>query len=202
MLLYRRLHTTRALPEAIKVLKPHAIFASELDPKYRLGHEPLYSAPTLKLVSTFKRASLGFGIAGVYISQLMTGTPLFTIEASYIMAGLSVIPLPLVHFFTKDYVTRIFRVYNEDFQAQTMSSLTDEETLVIEKISFTGNSFYKYLVKVEDLSLAEKKLGWINWKDKEGKGYYVSDDIGGLNMDRIWGKVEKQSGVDTGRSVE
>ncbi|KAH3673743.1 hypothetical protein WICMUC_003486 [Wickerhamomyces mucosus] len=198
----RSIHSTN-IHHAVKVLRPNTIFSTELELKYRLGYDPIYISPAHKLIATLKRASLGFGLIGIYISQLMTSTPLFSLEVSYFVTVLSIFPLPLVHLFTKDYVSRIFRIYDTSVPIQNLESLVKDESLILEKISLTGRSTTNSLVKVQDLRKSYTKYGRINWKDKStGLKYYVVNDVGGIKMDRIWGILEKSSGIDNGRFVD
>lgn len=118
-------------------------------------------------------------------------------ELSYVMAGASVIPLPVVHHFTQDYVSRIFRLH-DDTKVQDIDSLTNDETLLVEKISFTGRKYYNTKVKVSELRTVNERAGFVNWRASD-TALYVKDDIGGIKMDRIWGIAEHNSGIDNGR---
>lgn len=184
----------------VKIKPPFGIAATPIDSKYRLGYDPIYTSPTYKNIATLKRATLAIGVIGIYASYLINGSPIVANEWGYLISGLTLIPIPTVGFMTQHYVSRIFRLYDST-KPQTLENLTTDETLVAEKISWTGRSYYNRLVKVQDLRLTKERFGWVNWKTDKDK-FYVIDDLGGIKMDRIWGIVEHNSGVNNGRFFE
>lgn len=171
--------------------------ATFLPSRYRVGYAPLYESPLSKPISVMKRVSVGFGIFGLYLSHLMYSSPVLSTDLSYVLATCSVLPLPMIHYFTQDYVSRIFRLYNSE-KPQLLEDLTTDEMLIAEKISLTGRSFYNTVLKPDELKLQHSRFGWANWKTKSGS-FYVNDDIGGINMDRLWGMAEHKAGIDNGR---
>ncbi|ANZ73458.1 BA75_00653T0 [Komagataella pastoris] len=193
--------------QIVKVRTQNSWFADKpLDEKFRKGHSPLYESPGMQMVATAKRVTLGFGLAGLYFSKLMLDTGLFALPASTTLAVVSIIPFPLVIYLFSPYVSRIYRLY-DDTKPQTLENLAQNETLVMEKINWSGRKAFNELVLVKDLQITGPSTwyNWPNWKalDPEtGKPryYYVTDHVGGLRMDRIWGIAERQSGVDNGRS--
>lgn len=59
-------------------------------------------------------------------------------------------------------------------------------------------------MKLDSVALTNAKLGWTNWESKDPdndliRSYYVADNCGGIKMDRLWGIIEKQNGVNNGR---
>lgn len=198
MLHFRRFHTSRLrLHDIVKISQPFSAGYTELPGNFRTGYDPLYVSPAGNSISLLKRASLGFGVAGLYISHLMSGMPLFSDSLVYLATTLSVIPFPAAHLLTQHYVTRLFRLYDTE-KPQNLESLTTDETLVAEKVSFTGRRYYNTLVKVQDLQVIKNGLIKANWKTNDGL-FYIVDDVGGIKMDRIWGVAEKNSGIDNGR---
>jgi hypothetical protein len=99
-------------------------------------------------------------------------------------------------------VTRIFRVYKKG-ETQTLENMTEDETLAVERVSLFGRKAYTTLVKLQDIRRTSKRRGWVNWEARDSAGIstgmYVADNIGGLRMDRIWGIIEHNSGIDNGR---
>lgn len=157
----------------------------------------MYESPLHKPISVIKRASVGFGIFGLYLSELVYSSPVLSTDLGYMMVIGSILPLPVIHYFTKDYVSRMYRLYDSE-QAQTLDNLTRDETLIAEKISLTGRSYYNTTLKPAELKLESRRFGWVNWKTTKNL-FYVEDDIGGINMDRIWGIAEHNSGINNGR---
>ncbi|CCH46718.1 hypothetical protein BN7_6315 [Wickerhamomyces ciferrii] len=190
-------NSTSTKQDRVFIKSPYTIKALPIDPKFRLGYDPIYISPLGSRISLIKRVALGIGAFGVYSSHLMFNSSFFTDEMAYIVLASTLLPNPLINFYTRNYVNRIYRLYDTT-KPQTLKNLTHEETLVAEKISWTGRSFYNRLMKVQDLRLTKSKIGLYNWKLKEDK-FYIVDDIGGIKMDRIWGIVEHNSGVDNGR---
>lgn len=207
-----------------RIRRPGRYFAEPLDTyKYRLGNWPIYVAPAGPQVAFTKRASLGLAALGGYIGYLATTMS----SVSTLAAVLGVIPLlmpiPLFQYFSKPYVTRIFRLYDriepvqhkrqgedgleyieEEPQPDTYETITGDETLVVEQIGTFGRSVHATRIKLNDVRLVKERMGWANWVYKDEKTgeelpLYVADNVGGIKMDRIWGVVEKNSGVDNGR---
>lgn len=90
-------------------------------------------------------------------------------------------------------------------EPQTYENLTKDETLVVEQVGNFGRSVYATQIKLQDIKLTKERLGWVNWvyEDPETKDVvkmYVADNVGGIKMDRIWGIIEKNSGIDNGRA--
>jgi hypothetical protein len=195
----RQIHTSVArYQQSVRVSEPLRFGYTELDPQFKVGYSPLYTSPSHKFVSLLKRTSLGFGMVGIYISQLMYSTPtLFSEPLIYLTMGLSIVPLPLIHILTQHHVTRIWRLYDST-KPQTLEALTEDETLVAEKISLTGRSYYNSLIKVQDLEIVDRNTVKATWKAKDAL-FYVKDNVGGIKMDRIWGIAEHHSGIDNGR---
>lgn len=114
------------------------------------------------------------------------------------------IPIPVFQYLSKPYVTRIFRLYRAD-EPQTYENLVKDETLVVEQVGAFGRSVHATQIKLQDIRIVKERYGWVNWeyKDPESKEIlkmYVADNVGGIKMDRIWGIIEKNSGIDNGRS--
>lgn len=114
------------------------------------------------------------------------------------------IPIPVFQYLSKPYVTRIFRLYRTD-EPQTYENLVKDETLVVEQVGAFGRSVYATQIKLQDIRIAKERYGWVNWEyrdpeTKEVLKMYVADNVGGIKMDRIWGIIEKNSGIDNGRS--
>ncbi|CDK28478.1 unnamed protein product [Kuraishia capsulata CBS 1993] len=185
------------------------IFNRLLDEKFRLGHTHMYDAPLANFNAGAKRNSFGFAVLGLLMSSMMEMTDIFFEGASTLVAFFTVAPFPVVQYLSAPYVAKVFRLYDTS-KPQTLENLTDEETLVIQKINFMGTKTYNELVAVKNLRLPkdyETRFGWVNWvlDDPETgtkKYFYIVDDMGGVAMDRIWGIVEKNSGVDNGRTFE
>lgn len=203
------------LNDTVKVRQQGTIFDKKLPSNYRLSYQPLYEAPGTKYVSLLKRLTISFGVLGCYGAKLFYDSPHF--DDIYALITLSVTNLPIlaVQYKLSNYVTRIFRLYNKD-KPQTLDNLINDENLIIEKLNFTGGKTYNTLVKVSDndslkliMPSSSKIRSFLtpygNWQDGKGNSiqkFYISDDIGGIKMDRIWGIVEKNSGVDNGRFLE
>lgn len=186
-----------------KIKRPGTFFKEPLDPQIQLSHEPLYTAPMASQVSFTKRWSLGFFGVGAYIGYLTMGVGA---SSTLVAAGLVplLLPLPLIQYFAGGYVTRIFRVYRRN-EPQTYEALTENETLMVEKLSLFGRSTYGVPIQVQNTFIANRRLGWINWVHLDERTgaltkLYVEDNIGGIQMDRIWGILEKNSNIDNGRS--
>lgn len=181
------------------------LFKEPFDSKsYVLSREPLYEGPNTSQISFAKRWACGFSILGSYVGYLATGV--IGITDMMASAGLIsiLLPLPLIHYFSSSYVSRVFRVYRAGLRKQTLDSMTSDETILVEKVGFFGRSTYGVPVKVAQTRLSNKRLGWVNWVyiDEMGRSenMYIEDNLGGMKMDRIWGIVEKNSGIhNTGR---
>jgi len=186
--------------EVVRVKPPFSMVSIPLDPKYRAAYDPMYTSPSHKNISILKRLSLGIGMLGAYLSHIMADSSLISNDLSYVVAGLTTVPIPVIAFLTQHHVCRIFRLYDTT-KPQTLENLTNDETLLVEKLSWTGRSTYFQTLKVLDTKLKNKRFGFINWVNGEDR-YYIMDDIGGIKMDRIWGIVEHNSGINNGRYFE
>lgn len=187
----------------IRIRTPGKFFSDPIDPSKKLGMNPLYTAAMGSQVAYTKKFSIGFLGLGSCVVYLLNGAG--GLEGVGTLAALVplILPLPIVNYLTAPYVTRIFRLYDKE-GPQTYESITKDETLVLEQIGMFGNRHHATAIKVKDVRLTKERFGWINWiyKDKnsgEEIKFYVSDNIGGLKMDRIWGIIETNSGVDNGR---
>ncbi|CAN6654118.1 hypothetical protein TRVA0_027S00408 [Trichomonascus vanleenenianus] len=179
------------------------MWAEPMDPKMKLGMRPIYSALAGHHVAFTKRASFGFLLASLYAAYVVASAA--TLPNFLGLIGLVPIaaPIPIMQYLTSPYVTRIFRMYKKD-EPQTIETISNDETLVIEKVSMFGRSLKATEIKLADIRLTNERFGWVNWvyKDKETGEVikmYVADNIGGIKMDRIWGIIERNSGVDNGR---
>lgn len=182
-----------------------------LPSNYRLSYEPLYEAPGSKYVAVLKRLTLSFAVLGVYGSKLLY--ELVQFDDMYAMGVIlgTWAPAVAVQYKTKDYVTRIFRLYDKE-KPQTLENLVSDEKLIVEKLNTTGGRTYNTLVSVlgnDSLKLChdgdETLKPYRTWQetvDGRKKYYYVMDNVGGMKMDRLWGIVEHNSGVDNGRYME
>lgn len=179
------------------------MLSDPISPRKKLGMAPIYTSLMGSQVAYTKKFTVGFLGIGSYVVYLLNGAG--GIDNLGALASLIpiLLPIPIVNYFTKPYVTRIFRLYDKDV-VQTYESITKDETLVVEQIGLFGNRHYATAIKVQDIRLANERLGWVNWVVKDSNSgevikLYVGDNIGGLKMDRIWGIIEKNSGVDNGR---
>lgn len=181
-----------------------------LPENYRLSYEPIYEAPGSKYVAMLKRLTLSFAVIGVYGAKLFY--ELVQFDDLYALGTIigTWTPAIAVQYKTSDYVTRAFRLYDKD-KPQTLENLVNDEQLVMEKLLATGGKTYNTLLTVsnnpllkltdtENSALAPYRL-W-ETSDSDGKQYfYVVDNVGGMKMDRLWGIVEHNSGVDNGRYI-
>lgn len=177
---------------------------TKLPQQYRLAYLPLYEAPASKYVSMLKRLTLSVGVLGIYGAKLFYESSQFDDLYAYATLAATFTPLALVQYKTKDYVTRIFRLYDKT-KPQTLENLVSDEKLILEKLNFTGGSTYNELLTITDnkdlklLPPAKPYLPYSTWRDNT-RDFYVMDNIGGIRMDRIWGLIEKNSQVNNGRS--
>lgn len=178
--------------------------------KYRLSYEPIYEAPGSKYVAMLKRLTLSFGVIGVYGAKLFW--ELVQFEDIYALATLAATwtPALVVQYKTRDYVTRIFRLYDKE-KPQTLENLVDDEQLVMEKLNTTGGKTYNTLLRIADndsLKLVKEKTpalapyrSWESTLNGQKEYFYLVDNVGGMKMDRLWGIVEHNSDVDNGRFI-
>ncbi|KAI5967878.1 hypothetical protein CANMA_002646 [Candida margitis] len=198
--------------DPIFIQERHKITKTQLPEYYRLSYNPIYEAPAAKYVSILKRLTLSFGVVGLYGSKLIYESTQFDDSFAYTLLAGTIIPIILVQWKTKDYVTRIFRLYNKTIP-QTLDNLVKDENLIVEKLNFTGGKTYNELLKITDnksLIISPEHKFWkpyTTWEDKSNgqengskREFYIVDDIGGIKMDRLWGVVEKNSGINNGRS--
>lgn len=193
-----------------RVYVKHGLFKEALPANYRLSYEPIYEAPSTRYVSLLKRMTLGFALAGAYGSKLLFELVQFEdIYAAGLLAA-TFAPAVAVNYKLKDYVTRVFRLYDKD-QPQDLETLTKKEQLVIEKLNSMGTKTYNTLLTVLNNPTLRLSGGqslfrpYATWEDK-GDGvnnkFFLTDNIGGMKMDRLWGIVEHNSGVNNGRYIE
>ncbi|KAI5956392.1 hypothetical protein KGF54_000867 [Candida jiufengensis] len=185
-------------------------FKTQLPPQYRLSYAPIYEAPASKYVSMLKRLTLSFSVIGIYGSKLLFESSQFDDSFAYSLLIGVFIPVLLVQYKSRDYVTRIFRLYNKNLP-QTLNNLVNDENLIIEKLGFTGGKTYNELLKISNnpnlkLSPPPKVYKpYTTWEEKNPntgikREFYIVDNVGGIKMDRLWGIVEKNSNVNNGRS--
>lgn len=221
-----------------RIRRPGRYFAEHLDTtRYRLGNDPIYSAPAGSQIAFTKRASLGLAALSTYIAYLFAMTTSVTMATASLAVLPLVAPIPIFMYLSKPYVTRIFRLYKKippiertrvltpeeeedeamgfapsrtylEPQPDTFESITEDETLIVEQVGLFGRSVHATQVKLAGIRLAtksESRFGWVNWiytdpETKEVFPMYIADNVGGIKMDRLWGIIEKNSGVDNGRS--
>lgn len=181
-----------------------------LPENYRISYEPLYEAPGSKYVAMLKRLTLSFAVIGVYGAKLFY--ELVQFDDVYALGTLMATwaPAAAVQYKTRDYVTRVFRLYDKT-KPQTLENLVNDEKLVIEKLSATGGKTYNSLLTIagnDTLKLCGKEESALSpyrtWEahGEDGKQYfYIVDNVGGMKMDRLWGIVEHNLGVDNGRYI-
>lgn len=181
----------------------------KLPSNYRLGNEAMFQNPLINFVIGAKRLSLAFGVIGVVFGYLMDRTGMVLPQISQAVAGLSVIPFPVLLYLYHPYVARVFRVYDTK-KPQTMENLVKDETLIVEKLNWNGFKTYNELVKVDSLRLPkdgpEARFGYVNLVSEDAKTglkmyYYINEGFSNVKMDRIMSKAEKRSGTDNGRNV-
>lgn len=200
--------------DIVHIRKPNSIRNSPLPSNYRLSYLALYEAPGAKYVAMLKRLTLSFAVLGCYGAKLFYESVQF--DDIYAIGTLvsCAAPAYFVQIKTRDYVTRIFRLYDKE-KPQTLENLLADEKLIMEKLNATGGKTYNELLTITDnksLKLVDPPRfpllsPYASWEevDKESgskRKYYVVDDIGGLKMDRLWGIVEHNSKVDNGRYIE
>jgi hypothetical protein len=188
----------------IRIRKPGKAFGEPMDPKKQLGMRPIYEALAGHHVAFTRRASFGFLLASIYAGYVVYASASLPNMLGLIGFLPIALPIPVMQYLTAPYVTRIFRLYDRDVP-QTYENIVKDETLVIEQVSMFGRSLKATEIKLKDIRLTNERMGWVNWvyTDKESGEtikMYVSDNVGGIKMDRIWGIIEKNSGVDNGRA--
>lgn len=185
-----------------KVKKPGDLLTQPIDPKLRLGQSPMYVSPLGDQIAFTKRWSMGIMVVGGYIGHLVFSAAGWSTLASSIGLLPLVLPVPIIQYFATPYVTRIFRVYNRS-EPQTLENLRQNETLALERVGIFGRRTYLTLVDLANLKIVNKRWGWVNWQYTNEKGvttnFYVADNVGGIKMDRVWGILEKKSGINNGR---
>lgn len=171
---------------------------------YVLSQQPIYEGPNASQISFMKRWACGFSLLGSYVGYLATGVT--GISGAMAACGLIAVmlPLPIIQYFAGSYVSRIFRVYPAGLKRQTLESMTTDETLLVEKISLFGRSTYGVPIKIAKTFATNQKLGWVDWvyvdEMNRKEKMFIEDNLGGMKMDRLWGIVEKNSGIkNTGR---
>lgn len=200
--------------DIVYIRKANSFSNTALPSKFRLSYQALYEAPGAKYVAMLKRISLSFAVLGLYGAKLFYESPQFEDIYAIATAASCAAPAVFVQYKTRDYVTRIFRLYNKE-EVQTLENLTADEKLIMEKLNPTGGKTYNTLLHISDNSslklLDPKKQGilapYSAWEETDAESntkrhFYVADNIGGLKMDRLWGIVEHNSGVNNGRYLE
>lgn len=186
----------------VRIRLPGVPFAVALPENLRLSNFPLYLSPSISYVLLAKRVSLSAACVGLYGAYWASTASLLSTELVSLLGVLSVLPFPLVTYFTQNYVSRIYRLYDTS-KSQTLDNMVQKETLVMERMMFGGKRCYNVLAELEYITIKKNWYGQTVWhyKNKEGleRDFYVSDDVGGAKMDRIWGIIEKNSGIDNGR---
>ncbi|ABN67304.2 predicted protein [Scheffersomyces stipitis CBS 6054] len=200
--------------DVVYVHKPNSLRSTALPDNYRLSYSALYEAPGGKHVGMLKRLTLSFAVLGIYGAKLFYESTQF--EDIYALGTLvgTFMPAAIVQYKTRDYVTRIFRLYDKE-KPQTLENLVGDEKLICEKLNFTGSRTVNELLHVsgnKSLSLSKQArfpllAPYSTWEEidpesNKKRHYFVVDNLGGLKMDRIWGIIEKNSGVNNGRFID
>lgn len=197
-------YASKEVDPPLYIRRARSLMAKPMDSNFRESYVPLYSGPAAKHVSLLKRATLGGSAVGLYVAYLMHGSPNFSNELLALVGVLSVLPVPIAQYFTGGYVVSISRLIDKNLVPQTKENLTKDETLVVKRWAFGGKRLVNELVRLDAVKLVKSWFGATYWKytDPNGivKKYFVYDNTGGIKMERIWGIIEKQSGVDNGRS--
>lgn len=180
-----------------------------LPENFRLSYEPIYEAPGSKYVAMLKRLTLSFAVIGVYGAKLFY--ELVQFDDLYALGTIvgTWAPAVAVQYKTSDYVTRMFRLYDK-LKPQTLENLVNDEKLVVEKLNATGGKTYNTLLTISgntSLKLCDEDTfspyrSWEETLNGNKKYYYLADNVGGMKMDRLWGIVEHNLGVDNGRFLE
>lgn len=184
-------------------------FSRTLPEHMRLSYSPLYESPGGKYASVLRRITLGFAVVGVYAAKLLAELAQFDDTYAAVALTTCSIPWVVVQVKTRNYVLRMWRLYDTRKEPQTIELLTTNECLVAEKLSVGGGRTYNELIKVDDLLKVAPQtnkvrlfLGpYATWT-QNGTDFYITDNVGGLKMDRLWGIAEKNSGIDNGRFIE
>ncbi|KAG7664959.1 uncharacterized protein J8A68_001487 [[Candida] subhashii] len=197
--------------DKVFVLKPNNFFKTQLPDNYRLSYSPLYESPGAKYISLLKRLTISFGVLGIYGAKLFFQSDSFDDLYGYIVMATTSLPAILVQYKTRDYVTRIFRLYDKN-KPQTLENLVNNEQLIMEKLNILGGTTFNELLTISNnksLKLSPSKYRLLKpystWEEidpetKRKRKYFVVDNIGGIKMDRVWGIIEKNSGINNGRS--
>lgn len=185
----------------------------KLPDHYRLSYQSLYEAPGSKYVSLLRRLTISFAVLGAYGAKLFYELVQFDDIYALFTLVATVSPAAFVQYKTKDYVTRIFRLYDKD-QPQTVENLVADERLVMEKLLPMGLRTYNEVLQVSGNPLLQLKTplhGFLiplaTWKEVDPatnrkRAFYVVDNMGGIKMDRLWGIVEHNLGVNNGRYID
>ncbi|ODV91768.1 hypothetical protein CANCADRAFT_19365, partial [Tortispora caseinolytica NRRL Y-17796] len=174
-----------------------------------LANQPLYTGPSAFHAATLRRFGWISAVVGIYVGKLSAGAAAASGAYMPALYGLAVavpltLPLPFILWFSAPYVTRIYRLYRRG-ETDTVAKLEKDERLVFETLTASGRKTYNTEVPLKDLRIVNKRHGWVNlelqYDDKKGQKsqFYVQDNIGGYKMDRIWGIIENNSGIDNGR---
>lgn len=175
----------------------------------RLSYTPLYDSPGGKYAGMLRKTTFGFALCGAYAAKLIADLAQF--DDVYAITALTacIIPWIVVQVKTRHYVVRLWRLYDNRDTPQTLELLTTNETLVAEKLTIGGGRTYNELINVDSLlrlasppNAVSRVLGPYTAWTQNKTHHYIADNVGGLKMDRIWGIVEKNSGVNNGRFFE
>lgn len=200
--------------DIVYVREPGSLRSKALPSNYRLSYLPLYEAPGAKYVALVKRLTLSMAVLGTYGAKLFYESLQFDDIYAAVTLVSCAAPAVYAQLKTRDYVTRIFRLYDKN-KPQTLENLLEDEKLIMEKLSFTGGKTYNELLTITgnkslqtvlhgSLDILAPYASWQESQNYPGKKrmFYVANDIGGIKMDRLWGIVEHNSGIDTGRYIE
>jgi hypothetical protein len=193
--------------DIVYIKHPGTFKSTPMDDKYRLSYSPLYESPGAKYVSMLKRLSISFAVLGIYGAKLFYESAQFDdMYAVYTILATSA-PALAIQYKTKDYITRIWRLYDKT-QPQTLENLLSDEKLVMEKLNGWGSRTYNELLSItnnHDLKVVHDQNNvlrpYSTWQCGN-RNFYVVDNIGGLKMDRLWGIAEHNSGINNGRYIE
>ncbi|KAL7666337.1 Uncharacterized protein ABC855_g1931 [[Candida] zeylanoides] len=203
--------------DSVSYRRPRSLRAVELPSKYRLSYQPLYESPAGKYVGIIKRLTLSFAVLGTYGAKLFYDSPNFDDVYAAMVLVTSWVPAAIVQYKTRDYVSRLFRLYDKE-KPQTLPNLVNDEKLIVEKLNWSGGKTYNQLLTVTGntslqlvgqlpTKVQEAMAPYGSWHDIDGetgvaRRFYIADNVGGIKMDRLWGIVEHNSGVDNGRYME
>ncbi|KAK9457406.1 hypothetical protein V1511DRAFT_493535 [Dipodascopsis uninucleata] len=194
-----------------------------IDPsKESISRRPIYEAPSSFHVAATKRVAWTIGILGGYFSSAMYSMDGIPVVMAFLVGLPTTLPLPIVQYLTSSYVSRIYRIYpHPEGHPTNVEELEKNEEFLFECISIFGRSTYNCRVRLSDLRVVNRRFGWVNLEvcddrfnkeypnqtlaekaldgSRSRRNFYVTDDVGGYKMERIWAIIERQSGIDNGR---